>query len=639
MMALSNSDRELLLSKYLDHELNAEETAAVAEKIHSDPLWRAEFERLRRSDASVAHTVRRFHGQSRLVHEVVRRLQDQPPPNRSKFAAARRRRQSVRRRAGVGVFGWFARAAIVAILAGGSYYGWNYYNAQHPHSGKSLEAVVVANTSVNTTEQDPVLSNEIEFTTWPDGTLIWSRKGTQISSLGQRSLKLSGMAFFHVAPSATPFTIVTSENYRTQALGTRFEITSVKGAALVRVAEGHVRVQADATRSVDAFGGTEIHPDLTTRPFDPRTLAGEWSKLITKNAKAVADLSDNLISPWSQAGGSAARSGITPLSGPARLGGDGFVSLPGDVSRTITTPAIIGVGSRGVSAYVLARSNGDSKECALLSLDLKSGAYAWKVCDKFKGLVECAPVVTPRGLLVYATPEGQVKAYEPSSGNIVWNASTSDVSALTAGNDETVYCSSRANLIALNGRDGQLLWKSNAVAGLKAPVCVLPDGTICAVSEGGVISLLDHEGRLLPKSQKWGDESLTTPVAGPDFVYVTARDGRVAKLATKDGSLQEKAFGRALNCGPLANGLLGVNSSIVDFAGSTVTPSTHTGSMIALVQDGRGDRFVGYKDGVVHLGTTIEFFQITHGDILPGGLSIGSNMLLVTTTQGIQIFE
>jgi ferric-dicitrate binding protein FerR (iron transport regulator) len=633
-MALEHSDRELLLSKYLDQELTPEETAVVAEKIHCDPLWRAEFERLRQSDARVASTLRRFHGQSRLARRVMQRLDKEPAPQRT-ITPARKIRRSVRRRVRSGGWGWLSRVAGVAIVATATFYGWRYYsNWQREGSAVAQPAAPL----IAPPADQPILTanDEVEYMQLPDGTKVWVRKGTQVYSVGPRSVKIAGSAFFHVAPGATAFVVVTPDGTQTQVLGTRFEVETVKGAPDVRVAEGHVRVQAE-NRSVDAFGGMEVQPDLSTRTFDPRALLAEWSASIANSSKKIAAIGADGISPWSQTGGSATHSGLTPLNGPAKLINDKFAALPEDAARTIQSSAVIALGESGPRAYVVARSNSE-KEYALLSLDLKT--QAWKVIDKVKGATECAPVVTPRGLVVFANPEGVVKAYD-ASGTVVWNASATDVAALTACADEKVICSGRAGLVAINGRDGQILWKL-PFFGVKAPVCTLSNGMLCAVSQDGSISLVDAQGHST-LVKKWNEGLVFAPVAADESVWVRAFDGRVAKMLLKDSAIQEKSFGHALSFGPLSNGLLGINSSIVEFSATAPVEKEAHDPVLALVQDGHGDHFVSYKNGLIHLrkdtGATREFVHITRGEVLPGGLSVGANLLLVTTTQGIQIFE
>ena len=641
---IDDGDRELWLSRFVDGELSPEEKQAVAEKIRLDSVWRAEFEELNADSALVARVVERYHGDSPMAREVVRRIEAMPKRTHSRMKLARRSHRIVRRRASGSFVGFLFKMTGAAALVAASVYGWRYY---HPVPIVEPDTVAYVKTPEALPSVVPTaLTNELAYTRWPDGTEIWSRRGSMIERVSDRAVKLTGEAFFHVAANPIPFTVHTPNGAQAQALGTRFDVKTSADGAAVRVAEGHVRCQS-GTATAEAYGGTEILADLRTQAFDPRTLSSEWSKFA--RAAQTPPVADSLIPAWAQSGGSQGHTNVTPLFGSAGLVAKAelFLALP-ETSGRISSAAVITSGATP-RAYVLVRNPWEStqpesaKQTTLMSAALNGPARGeWKACLTFSGYTDCAPVLTPRGLVVCATPEGVVKAFDTVDEKLVWTVSVnSPVFALTAANNESILCSTDG-VFSVDGHNGIVQWRSGVAQNVKAPVSVLADGTLCAVSEGGVIVHLDAGGRMLT-SKQWRDKLTHAPVtsASGDAVWLVS-ENKVARLSLHDGVLTEKTFGKLPVCGPTSGGLLGSETGIVEFAQQRAVSTVRGDTIIALTQDGHGDLYAGYKNGVLHQRASTkepEFAHISRGEVLPDGISIIGGLVVVTTTQGVQVFE
>jgi anti-sigma factor RsiW len=82
-------ERELLLSLYLDGELEEERRAAVEAKIQTDPLWRKDFELLRAADEHITKAVHVGWHDEKFTTKVRTRVENLPPPAADVFPAAR----------------------------------------------------------------------------------------------------------------------------------------------------------------------------------------------------------------------------------------------------------------------------------------------------------------------------------------------------------------------------------------------------------------------------------------------------------------------------------------------------------------------------------------------------------------------
>ncbi len=126
---------------------------------------------------------------------------------------------------------WSVAATIVLLIFAGSYYAWNNTSASN--------AIIV--------EQKAEESNETVKLS--DGSIVFLNKGAHIKypkefSTNERSLTLTGEAFFEIAKDAKrPFRIKT-EHAEVEVLGTSFNINTAEEETTVAVATGKVKVSS-----------------------------------------------------------------------------------------------------------------------------------------------------------------------------------------------------------------------------------------------------------------------------------------------------------------------------------------------------------------------------------------------------------
>lgn len=651
MVSLSDDDLELWLSRYLDNELEAAEKEAVEAKLRNDEKWRAEFEDLQLSDTSLKVVAIKYHDNEEFTKHVTSKLKPvATAPQKATGAVAKahakthvsHRRLPAGRRSREGAAGWvFGIAALVALTIGAVVF-------MKLESGRGGNALETPNTGSKAA--GIVVTEDVRAIGWPDGSQILARRGSVVTAMDDRALKLSGEAYFQIAKNARPFTVIINDKQKVQALGTRFEIKNSGELTRVRVAEGVVKVQgtvgADQPRTVEARGGTEVLPDMRTRQFDARELSLAWNQ------------AGDVVAPWPQAGGSAGHSGITPLNGPANLvkKRELFIPYP-EKCETPAHGAVLGAGER---AYIVARCAGEVK---LLELKL-DGKSTWTTCITNAASPEISPVITPRGLVLSALLDGTVTAYDPAAGKTMWTFSEkAGLRGLCAAPDETVLLSTNTGLTAVDGREGKTLWRCAEAKELTAAATVLASGLICAVSESGKVYVIDA-GKLVntyiwPRAISQPSTTITaaapssTGAAGSaDQVWLTSADGFVARMAMDKGSTVEKYFGWQLKCGPIGTGLLGHSSMVMHFDQPAAVTAPAEDTVMALVADKRNEVFAGYRRGVLHVkaptpGEAMAQMKETDfanlapaaGEIIRNGMAIAPGKLVVTTTKGLQIFE
>lgn len=135
---------------------------------------------------------------------------------------------------------WIAAASIAVITVG-------LWWVVGTHSANKPVIAVNEPTWVTISSGEAALKD----TTLPDGSLIKMYAGTSISFVDgfkqkDRTIKMSGKAFFQVAKDDSRPFIVYAAGFTTKALGTKFEInTQQKGRFLARLLEGKVVVRTE----------------------------------------------------------------------------------------------------------------------------------------------------------------------------------------------------------------------------------------------------------------------------------------------------------------------------------------------------------------------------------------------------------
>jgi ferric-dicitrate binding protein FerR (iron transport regulator) len=620
MATLSDNDRGLWLSRYLDGELDDTERQAVEQKLREDAAWRAELEALQRADRAAQSATRRYHEDDGFSRRVAERAKTHSAARPAPVHALRHHHRRPRARSG----SWLLRAAALVALAAGAAWAWRYYDIERTKNTAARPPVAPA------VQPPAAVTEEFRAITWADGTRIVARKGSVIEKVDDRTLRLSGEALFRVARNERPFSVHCGP-HTPQALGTRFTVKSGPEGVRVRVAEGHVRATKDGA-TAEAFGGMEILPDLKTRSLDPREVSTAWL-----NAGA-----EDLVPPWPQLGGAATHTGQTPLAGPASLVArpELFFSYP-DGAENGGAGAVISADQR---AYVLVQSGPEHR---VLELALSGAAKgAWKTVARSTNV---APVITPQGMVVYATNEGAIAACASADVSSAWTQTgLGGVRGLCAAPDGRVLVSAQEGLIALDGRDGKVLWRCTAAQDLKLPATVLPSGAACAVAGNGTVSMVDRAGQVV-SSVSWPRALLQPPAVASDgdALWLTSADGYVARLTPGRSGVTEKQFGLHLRCGPLPSGLLVAGAAFLRFdqPGSFATPAGD--GVIALAQGAQQELYAAQRRSIVRLRgaadvtqmKTQEYCAIADGEIVRHGVALIRGRLIVTTTRGVQVFE
>lgn len=143
-------------------------------------------------------------------------------------------------------------------------------------------AAVLLLVSLPNLEQDVSRFATIDaFQTVPlaDGSVVRLAPGSSLDVLGeaQRSIRLSGQAFFAVATdSALPFTVTTAAG-TTEVLGTRFEIAASADSLRLLVVEGRVALSSEAGRV--EVGRGEVSRIISGGAPTPPQPADVWALL------------------------------------------------------------------------------------------------------------------------------------------------------------------------------------------------------------------------------------------------------------------------------------------------------------------------------------------------------------------------
>jgi len=647
-MELLDKDRDMWLSRLIDNELSADERTAVEKRITENAFWREELQRLERSTKFVEAILVKFHEDDGFAGRVTSKLQKierrertaEKPGDKDKLdkhekiekkpAKVQRTFRTFRRfnrEEGSLVPMGIAAAAAILILG---FIGM-----------KAMQKNITPPPPIVKTEpKSTTINYDFQVLTLVDGTKVAARKGTEIRVIDERTIGLTGEALFFVAKSDKPFTIQTLGG-KIQAYGTRFDVSATTFGSMVRVAEGVVRVQRDGGKSVEAKGGVLVTPSLETRMFDPRDMSADW--------RSAAMPSDS-VAPWSQVLGSATHSGMSPLKCPEALDEKRapFYAFPEKVDAPECGVAV----SAQNRAYIVTKTEKNAGQLLELSLD-GANRGKWRVCSTPHAAPKLPLVITPKGLVVTAALDGTIAAYDPETDRVAWTYKESSMLVgISADPREMVLITTTNELFALDARDGKLLWEAKSVKGISAPATVLPNGLICVVIDNQGVTLVEPNGKV-SKSVSY-PKNLLRPAALANLsgneIWLTSSDGYIARVDLDTGEKTEKYYGWQLKCAPIASGLLGHGSMVLNFEQPAAITAPAEDTIVSIVQDGRREVFAGYHRGVLHLhsGTPaaelahwrgVGFTNVAKGEVVKNGLAISSGRLIVTTNAGVQVFE
>ena len=676
-------DRELVLSLYLDGELDAEQALAVEEKLRSDEMWQADYQTLLASEKRVSKAVQNNWHDAEFTERVMEEVKARSTSTASAAWAANLGAALIHRAHAEGSplqrmrWGWRALAAAAALLLLGAGLTFLSYRRPAPPAGETAprhvasfdrNAARLGTDSLAGLPDEPgnlysgqslaalQVSTEPTRVRWNDGSVIWLGPGAAIRDGLARGFTLAcGAVLVEAAPQAEAFKIELPDGSAVAALGTRFELDSGAERIRVRVLEGHVRRSGPTGQTAEARGGQVIEPDFQVRAFDPREISLHWNG--TPDSMAALDAADSrpaLAAPWPQLGGSPGHTGVTPLAGPAGMAATRFFAFPprpagSFEAPTHYAPAVIGAHAR---VFLLRRAEGDTTQLFMLEFNL--AAPEWKPCGPpLLGNTQHSPVVTPKGLVVVGTTGRTVQAWDPQRRASVWSRDVgSSVYALCAAYDGSILCSTEQGLVALDER-GEKQWSYQGLTNLQAPACVTPDGTVIAVSRAGDVAVLKRDRQqLLPVPAKAGEGGYAWPPVAQDEsqAWIASHNGALwkASLSTDLSFSQIFEAGSKLSTWPLATGVFALGNSLHTQRNRVFikTALPIQGEISALAADGSGCVYAALKDKIYRLkpdrqsgDVHWEHSAAKQGEVVQGGIAIIPGRLIVTTTEGIQIFE
>lgn len=671
---LKDEERELILSLYIDGELEPARRLQVDEKLRGDPGWQAEYKALTGSDQRVSKVVQDSWHDPEFTGKVMDRITKQGVHTSPEWAAdpvsAPAPVQDVRKQAlkdkRVRLLIGTAVAASLSLFAVSL---WFLLGRSKPLSNPLPDLVATVEAKDVKLDMDlsrfpgykagnvhlhQIITVKAESTAvrYADGSRLWLRQDAIVRTLGARSIEvLKGSFLIEVARGTQPFELKLPDESKLKVLGTRFEVEARDNGTRVRVLEGLIeRSGGKLAAPVQARGGEELTAEGVARVFDPREVALTWLDLAGKDAAAVAGLPAVFAAPWPQLGGNPGHSGETPLHGPAGLVGTRFVTFPAASAGTPEesnqyAPAVIAAGGR---VFVLRRTG--VGRIQLYGWDLQhSGETVWKACgDSIPGNAQHPPVVTARGLVVAGASGNVLQAWDPEKGVVAWRKDVeSSVYALCAAYDGNIYCSTYQRLVVLDGH-GEKVWAYPNIKDVQAPASILKDGTVLVAARDGKSALLDREGKLLEMFDGLpapGGNVFWPPVDGGNGqgFWITSGSGGLTRVVKDKGMEDAGLSGAKLTALPLAGGVLALGNTLrfgLAEGSNTVTLPIQ-GEVVAMARDGKGLVYAAAKHTLYRLqdGKLKDFSAVKKGEIVRGGVALMQGRVVVTTSEGIQIFE
>ncbi|KFF12603.1 FecR family protein [Flavobacterium hydatis] len=168
-------------------------------------------------------------------------------------------------------YNWVAAACAVIIM---SFTGYQFFAPSHNNA--------IAITSTKT------FSKDIRLICLPDGTRVWLNQNTLIEyptefAENERSVKLTGEAFFEVKRDVSRPFVITSGAIKTTVLGTSFNISSYANKEPeVNVRTGKVKVESNKDVVFLVRGDKAIYNNAAAKIEKQKTtlLEPEWKKVL-----------------------------------------------------------------------------------------------------------------------------------------------------------------------------------------------------------------------------------------------------------------------------------------------------------------------------------------------------------------------
>jgi hypothetical protein len=643
MVNLSDENRDLMLSLYLDGELEPEQAQAVAEKIRSDEAWQREYTMLRSSETRVTKVVEDNWHDEDFTAAVRERLRAAPPPEAPKPSSPKKRKT------------WLFWTASVLMLAAMTAFLSMRRPEPPPAGPPSAPQAAILNGVFRMAGRRLQDRHDIragdEITTesdlvsvrWDDNSRLWLRKGTVMRGNAHGSPSFaSGRALIKTAPEGVglwPSKILsgTAEGPTVELRDGTFDVEVAETGLRVRVLAGTAR-RSDSGASAGA--GQTLTSGGNAETCDPRDFLACWGD---SDAWSM-EIGTEWPPAWPQSGGSAGHTGVTPVYGPSTLKFEQDLAFDDRRETDQLSPAIV----RGGREIYVVRQDAPDVVALYCYLDI-AGTRRWASISQMPGRPTVSPAISSTGLVLFGTNGKLLRACNYSG--TAWEADLdSALSAITVLPDGLIVCSTFQRLVAF-GANGKERWSYQGLADFQSPVALSRDGELLAVSRTGKAFWLSLDGKELtgrsidfaPRTGPFG-----WPVIQQDgSVWITTPSGELLRHNPHPTTVPTPPEGNLLlTAPPLADGTCAVGHEIVLSNGTRIEAPGNE-AVIALAGDGAG-RLYAATQNAVHLyacsanGRTppvlMESAPIKQGRMIPAGLAIAPGKLIVTTTGGVVVF-
>jgi hypothetical protein len=638
MTNLSDENRDLLLSLYLDGELEPEQAHAVAEKIRADETWQREYALLRSSETRVTKVVEDNWHDEDFTAAVRDRLRAAPPPKTPQPASGKRRI-------------WPFWTALLLLLA--AMFAFRMLHREQPQpagppsapqaevldgsfkiAGRSLRGPCDLRVGDEMTAESDQVSVR-----WADGSHLWLSIGTALRGNAHGSPEIvGGRALIRIDEGSAGLWPSTMHG-KTVELGTgSYDVEAAGEGLRIRVIAGTARL-SDGGRNAGA--GQVLTPGGDVELYDPREIlacwgdAGAWSM----------EIGTEWPSAWPQSGGSADHTGMTPVRGPGTLKFGQDFSFDDRREFGPPSPALV----RSAREIYLVRQEAPDQVALYCYLDC-AGAKRWSAISQMPGLATVPPALSSTGLVLFGTNGKQLRAC--TYNGTAWEADLgSALSSIAVLPDGQIVCGTFQRLVAFN-EVGRERWSYQGLADFQPPVALCRDGALLAVSRTGKAVYLSLDGKELA-----GRRIDFAPRSGPfdrpviqqdGSIWITTQSGELLRHNPTPTTVPDQPEGLLLlTAPPLADGTCAVGHEIV-YSNGTRIEAPGNEAVIALAGDG-AERLYAATQNAVHLfacatsgrtpPTLMESAPIKQGRIIRAGLAIAPGTLVVTTTHGVVVFK
>ena len=218
-------------------------------------------------------------------------------------------------------------------------------------------------------------------------------------------------------------------------------------------------------------------------------------------------------------------------------------------SFKFTTAIFLSVSLMGCSTFSWLKFWGDDEEVELPAVleDITQKVSLVKLWDKKVGKAKSSGRILPSisgDFVYYINPEGELFAFETTSGREVWTRKTNDQvsGGVESKFKKILYATLDGEVIALDQKDGQEIWRAQATSEiLSSPV-----------TDGSVVVVQGTDGSVTGFDLETGDQNwihratvpslslrgTSTPVLEQGFIFTGFANGTIAMIYPASGAIR-----------------------------------------------------------------------------------------------------